>query len=301
MDNPALSTLVFRPTPHHASLSRRERYFNSTVAFWVFNFIPLSRTLSLPLVSCSIYNGRMAELTQPFIDPPPPDNFGTIDPRNPSKTVVLAKNGNLILNVSSMIRVSIRIRYKVHSAALARNSVIFNRMFGKDSPWYDAESLWPFPRKTMEVTLGHDSHVMGHIFRVLHGIDSQIPQSLSTNQLLQATIICDKYWLHEALWKVSTSWVNHGKWESDHLPIEWLFISWTFGPEDIFASTSKSLILDGNFAIYSPVRRRSTFSYNGLPRSALVCNMGVRGYNITFKNKKLLEEIPEKVTSKLKN
>lgn len=140
----------------------------------------------------------MAESTQPFIDPPPTDNLG-FDPPNPSKTVVLAKNGNLILDVSSMTRGSIRIRYKVHSAALARNSVVFNRMFGKDSPWYEAESLRPSPRKIMEVTLGYDSHVMGHILRALHGIDSQIPQSLSTDQLLQAAIICNKYWLHEAL------------------------------------------------------------------------------------------------------
>jgi hypothetical protein len=93
------------------------------------------------------------------------------------------------------------------------------------------------------ITLEDDPIVMGFILYALHGKHAQVPRELSLQHLTQAAIICDKYCLHEVLKLISEHWISKGSEESVLYPTEWLYISWIFGPEFIFTSTSRTFIL----------------------------------------------------------
>jgi hypothetical protein len=153
---------------------------------------------------------------------------------------IIAHDGDVILHVISSAESN---SYLVCSHVLCASSVVFRKMLGKESNFAEAVALRESPPEPVPVNLEDDPVVMGIILQWLHFQHKKVPRKLSVDQLVQAAIICDKYGLHEALQLISETWTQAVR--STNHPEDWLLISWVFGPEDIFTSTSRVLTLSG--------------------------------------------------------
>ncbi|KAF8543795.1 hypothetical protein BDD12DRAFT_801748 [Trichophaea hybrida] len=155
---------------------------------------------------------------------------------------IIVPDGDTILHVTSGAESA---RYLVCSHVLCTSSIVFRKMLGKSSNFAEAVALRESRAEPVFVSLEDDPAVMGIILRVVHFLHKQVPRTLSVDQLVQAAIICDKYGLYEALQLISETWTKAVSWRSANHPEDWLLISWVFGPEAIFTSTSRALILSG--------------------------------------------------------
>jgi len=159
-----------------------------------------------------------------------------------TETITIVDDGDVILHVTSSAE---SISYLVCSHVLCASSIIFRKMLGKESNFAEAVALRESPPEPVPVSLEDDPVVMGIILQWLHFQHKKVPRKLSVDQLVQAAIICDKYGLHEALQLISETWTQAVRSTSANHPEDWLLISWVFGPEDIFTSTSRVLTLSG--------------------------------------------------------
>lgn len=159
-----------------------------------------------------------------------------------TETITIVDDGDVILHVTLSAE---SISYLVCSHVLCASSIIFRKMLGKESNFAEAVALRESPPEPVPVSLEDDPVVMGIILQWLHFQHKKVPRKLSVDQLVQAAIICDKYGLHEALQLISETWTQAVRSTSENHPEDWLLISWVFGPEDIFTSTSRVLTLSG--------------------------------------------------------
>ncbi|KAI5812726.1 hypothetical protein BZA77DRAFT_323514 [Pyronema omphalodes] len=245
-------------------------------------------TASSPVATSSLFgsntSGSTATSTQLVTSRSPP-LFGSIKSTQlliaPSKkTIKIVDDGDCdtLLEVSNG---RTTIQYEVNSIFLTTHSVVFKKMLGRDSNFSEAAAVREAQTtgKPALITLEDDPNVMEFILYALHGKYSKVPRKLSLEHLTQAAIICDKYWLHGALSLISEHWISLGTEHSVVHPAEWLYISWIFGPESVFTSTSRDFIL------------KSVYSSNG---DKLVLDSEYSG------RKPLLEETPQLIASSLR-
>ncbi|KAI5812727.1 hypothetical protein BZA77DRAFT_323518 [Pyronema omphalodes] len=197
------------------------------------------------------------------------------------KTISIVEDGDCdtLLEVSNGKTTK---RYQVNSIFLTTHSVVFKKMLARDSNFSEAAAVRDAQTtgKPALITLEDDPNVMEFILYALHSKYSKVPRKLSLAHLTQAAIICDKYCLHEALSSISEHWISLGTERSVVHPTEWLYISWVFGPESVFTSTSRNIIL------------KSVYASDG--------HTLVLGYDLFYRPKTLLEETPEIIASSLR-
>lgn len=157
--------------------------------------------------------------------------------------------GDLILEVDSPVGLA---RFKVVSAVLCLASPVFRAMLGPDSNFKEACELRDAEASTEPYVIpleDTDPRALAVILNAIHLRNDYVPQSISFANLYELAVICDKYDCAAAVTLWVFIWIK--SWKDLALQPgyeKWLFIAWTFKNEDVFASLSKKIILEGYYA-----------------------------------------------------
>ncbi|KAF8535476.1 hypothetical protein BDD12DRAFT_983294 [Trichophaea hybrida] len=159
--------------------------------------------------------------------------------------VNIVPDGDVMLHVSAGY--SSR-RYLVYSQVLCGTSTVFRNMLGRHSVFSEAVALRESQQRDsiepVVVTLhGDDLDTIGIILYVLHGQNKKVPRRLSIERLAKVSIICDKYGWHEGLQVSAGVWTDMLRSKTKSHAVDWLLISWVFGPEEVFMEVTRDLML----------------------------------------------------------
>jgi hypothetical protein len=161
--------------------------------------------------------------------------------------------GDLILEVSSDAGTA---RFKVSSQVLCIASPVFRAMLGPSSSFKEACELRAsaISSEPYVLQLGEDDpQALVVVLNALHLQGSKVPISISFQNLVDLAIICDKYDCAPGVTLWADVWTEVWKKYALEPGFErWLFISWTFGIDEIFMSLSKKLIMEGEFEWSNP-------------------------------------------------
>lgn len=159
----------------------------------------------------------------------------------------------MILEVSSDAGTA---RFKVSSQVLCIASPVFRAMLGPSSSFKEACELRAsaVSSEPYVLQLGEDDpQALVVVLNALHLQGSKVPISISFQNLVDLAIICDKYDCAPGVTLWADVWTEVWKKYALEPGFErWLFISWTFGIDEIFMSLSKKLIMEGEFEWNNP-------------------------------------------------
>ncbi|KAF8436196.1 hypothetical protein BDZ91DRAFT_310257 [Kalaharituber pfeilii] len=142
--------------------------------------------------------------------------------------------------------------FRVNSQILCIASPVFRAMLSKTSSFKEATSLANRDPKSdpTEVQLLDDNpKALAIILRAIHLQSDWVPDSLTTEQLYQVAVVCDKYDMRQSLEHWLRNWIPQRESEASTNPHKWLFISIAFARKQILRDVSRSIILS-----YTPAR-----------------------------------------------
>jgi hypothetical protein len=131
-------------------------------------------------------------------------------------TTIIAKNGDVILQVLKDTETSVRLL--VSSTVLSLASHVFEAMFdGRFAEGQDLSSATP---KTIQLT-DDNPECMTMLCRLIHLQNSDIPFNLELDFLIDFAILCDKYDCADSVRPWSKIWVSHLQWGRRILEPPW--------------------------------------------------------------------------------
>ncbi|KAF8468193.1 hypothetical protein BDZ91DRAFT_722092 [Kalaharituber pfeilii] len=136
--------------------------------------------------------------------------------------------------------------FLVNSQILCVASPVFRAMLSKTSNFKEAVSVSNKASNSepTEVQLLDDNpKALAIILRAIHLQSEWVPNSLTTGQLYEVAIICDKYDMQRSLEHWLQKWIPQRESEASTYPHKWLFISIAFSRKDILSNVSRSIIL----------------------------------------------------------
>ncbi len=90
-----------------------------------------------------------------------------------------------------------------------------------------------------------DQEALSIVLNIAHMRFLEIPQSLKYHQLLQVSIICDKYDIVTLVRPWLPKWLEELEYLSECAGYEgWLFIAWVFGDASTFLPTALRMVLE---------------------------------------------------------
>ena len=135
-----------------------------------------------------------------------------------SATTIIAKNGDVILQVIEDAETSVHLR--VSSQVLSLASHVFETMFnGRFAEGQDLSSASP---KTIQLT-DDDPKCMTMLCKLIHLQNSEIPTKLELDALIDFALLCDKYDCADSVRPWSKIWVSHLLSETENKLCEKLF------------------------------------------------------------------------------
>jgi hypothetical protein len=162
----------------------------------------------------------------------------------------IAPDGDVILHVSCVGQSG---DYLVSSHILCATSSVFKGILGKNSNFAEAVALRQARLTGSDAPIvvpleDDDPWAMGVVLRVLHSRHYSVPGEVTLPEMVKIAVVCDKYGFYEGLHTTSGTWLESLRSEEsiDEFPDDWLLISWVFGPEEIFTTASRTLILGIN-------------------------------------------------------
>jgi hypothetical protein len=120
-----------------------------------------------------------------------------------SATTIIAKNGDVILEVLQENETSVRLR--VSSQVLSLASRVFENMF--DGRFAEGQDLSPASPKTIQLT-DDNPKCMTMFCKLTHLQNSDIPVKLELDDLIDFAIFCDKYDCADSVRPWSKVWVS---------------------------------------------------------------------------------------------
>jgi hypothetical protein len=119
-------------------------------------------------------------------------------------TTIIAKNGDVILQVLKDTETSVRLL--VSSNVLSLASHVFEAMF--DGRFAEGQDLSSASPKTIQLT-DDNPECMTMLCRLIHLQNSDIPFDLELDALIDLAILCDKYDCADSVRPWSKIWVSH--------------------------------------------------------------------------------------------
>ncbi|KAF8468196.1 hypothetical protein BDZ91DRAFT_848049 [Kalaharituber pfeilii] len=136
--------------------------------------------------------------------------------------------------------------FRVSSHRLCAASPVFEVMLSKTSNFKEATSLANSTSKSepTEIQLLDDNpKALAIILRAIHLQIDWLPDSLTTEQLYEVAVICDKYDIQHSLEYCLRKWIPKREFEAPTYPYKWLFISMAFARKQIFSDISRKIVL----------------------------------------------------------
>jgi len=164
------------------------------------------------------------------------------------------------------------VRIKVSSKHLALASkVLKTKLFGSGKL-----PKQPDGRVHLQLSEGFDSQAVTIIMNAIHGRGPRVPKSVDLDLLAQLALVVDKFQFYDALEVYADRWISrlaHTLPQSYNRDlILWIYISYVFRNEDIFASMTKIAALQSSRPIQTlgfPIRDKIVQSIDG-SRQALL-------------------------------
>ncbi|KAF8444345.1 hypothetical protein BDZ91DRAFT_803794 [Kalaharituber pfeilii] len=133
-------------------------------------------------------------------------------------------------------------KFLINSHILCVASPVFRAMLSENSSFKEATSL--AARTSIEIQLLDDNpNALAVILRAIHLQSDWVPDSLTTEQLYQVAVLCDKYDMRQSLELWLRKWIPQRESEASTYPHKWLFISIAFARKQILSKVSRELIL----------------------------------------------------------
>lgn len=121
-----------------------------------------------------------------------------------SATTIIAKNGDVILQVLKDTETSVRLR--VSSQVLSLASRVFENMF--DGRFAEGQDLSSESPKTIQLTDDNPKYIT-MVCKLIHLQNSDIPDKLELDDLIDFAIFCDKYNCSDSVRPWSKIWVSN--------------------------------------------------------------------------------------------
>ncbi|KAF4964779.1 hypothetical protein FSARC_7378 [Fusarium sarcochroum] len=138
-----------------------------------------------------------------------------------------------------------QVEFRVSSRHLSLASPVFRAML--ESKFKESQ---PNDQGLYEIQASEwDAEALVILLDIIHGQHRDVPKHISAETLAQVAILVDYYGCHEIMELVFTAWVSLMGSPDDFVkkdPSRWLFISWVFRQDQLFATATRMLLLYDN-------------------------------------------------------